>query len=44
MDTPEEEMWRTKTKGRAEPGSDRTCREKGLRGLSPSEELATSWF
>lgn len=34
MDTPEEEMWRTNRKGRAEPGSDRTCTEKGSLGLS----------
>lgn len=41
MDTPEEEMWRTKRKGRAEPGSYRTWREKGSLGLSTSEESAT---
>lgn len=44
MDTPEEEMWRTNRKGRAEPGSDRMCREKGPLGLSTSEESATRWF
>lgn len=41
MDTPEEEMWRTKRKGRAEPGSYRTWTEKGSLGLSTSEETAT---
>lgn len=33
VDTPEEEMWRTNRKGRAEPGSDRTCKEKGAAGI-----------
>lgn len=44
METPEEDIWGTNRKGRAQPRSDRTCGKSEMLGLSSSEASATRWF